>query len=63
MDDLNVIYPSIKLNKDELSERTKIAKTIVKELTNLNKSDKLPRLAEERIKLRTKYNTQLGIYL
>ena len=62
MDDLNVIYPSIKLNKDELSERTKIAKTIVKELTNLNKTAKLPRSATERIYLRTKYNSELNIY-
>jgi hypothetical protein len=63
MDDLNVIYPSIKLNKDELAERTKTAKKIVKELIELNKSAKLPRNAEERIALRTKFNTQLRIYL
>jgi predicted DNA-binding protein YlxM (UPF0122 family) len=63
MDDLNVIYPSVKLNKDELAERTKIAKKAVKELIELNRSAKLPRKAEDRIKLRTKYNTQLGIYL
>ncbi len=63
MDDLNVIYPSIKLNKDELAERTKIAKKIVKELIEANKSAKLPRNSEERIALRTKYNIQLGIYI
>jgi uncharacterized protein YabN with tetrapyrrole methylase and pyrophosphatase domain len=63
MDDLNVIYPSIKLNKDELAERTKTAKKIVKELIELNKSAKLPRTAEERIALRTKYNSKLEIYL
>ena len=62
MDDLNVIYPSVKLNKDELAERTKTAKKIVKELIELNKSAKLPRNAEERIALRTKYNTLLKIY-
>lgn len=62
MDDLNVIYPSIKLNKDELAERTKTAKKIVKELIELNKSAKLPRTADERIILRTKYNTLLKIY-
>ena len=62
IDDLNVIYPSIKLNKDELAERTKTAKKIVKELIELNKSDKLPRTADERIALRTKYNAQLNIY-
>jgi hypothetical protein len=63
MDDLNVIYPSVKLNKDELAERTKTAKKIVKELIELNKSAKLPRTPDERIALRTKYNTQLKIYL
>ena len=63
MDDLNVIYPIVKLNKDELSERTKTAKKIVKELIELNKSDKLPRNAEDRIALRTKYNWELEIYL
>lgn len=62
IDDLNVIYPSIKLNKDELAERTKTAKKIVKELIELNKSAKLPRNADERIALRTKYNAQLNIY-
>jgi hypothetical protein len=62
MDDLNVIYPSVKLNKDELAERTKTAKKIVKELIELNKSAKLPRIAEDRIILRTKYNAQLNIY-
>ncbi len=62
MDDLNVIYPSIKLNKDELAERTKTAKKIVKELIELNKSAKLPRTPDERIALRTKYNIQLNIY-
>ncbi len=63
IDDLNVIYPSVKLNKDELAERTKIAKKIVKELIELNKSAKLPRNAEERIAFRTKYNKILDIYL
>jgi hypothetical protein len=62
IDDLNVIYPSIKLNKDELAERTKIAKKAVKELIELNKSAKLPRTPDERIALRTKYNAQLNIY-
>jgi len=62
IDDLNVIYPIVKLNKDELAERTKIAKKIVKELIEANKSAKLPRNAEERIALRTKYNAQLNIY-
>lgn len=63
MDDLNVIYPNIKLNKNELLEATKIAKKIVKELTQLNKSVKLPRSTTERIYLRTKYNSELGIYI
>jgi len=63
IDDLNVIYPSVKLNKDELAERTKIAKKIVKELIELNKSAKLPRNADERIALRTKFNKMLDIYL
>jgi len=63
MDDLNVIYPSIKLNKNELLEATKTAKKIVKELTQLNKSAKLPRSTTERIYLRTKYNSELGIYI
>jgi hypothetical protein len=63
MDDLNVIYPSIKLNKDELAERTKIAKKAVKELIELNRSAKLPRTSDERIILRTKYNKMLDIYL
>jgi predicted MarR family transcription regulator len=62
IDDLNVIYPIVKLNKDELLERTKTAKKIVKELIDLNKCAKLPRNAEERIVLRTKYNIQLNIY-
>jgi hypothetical protein len=62
MDDLNVIYPSVKLNKNELTEATKTAKKIVKELTQLNKSAKLPRSTTERIYLRTKYNGELGIY-
>jgi hypothetical protein len=62
MDDLNVIYPSIKLNKNELLECTKTAKKIVKELTQLNKSAKLPRSTTERIYLRTKYNGELNIY-
>jgi hypothetical protein len=62
MDDLNVIYPSIKLNKNELTDATKTAKKIVKELTQLNKSAKLPRSTTERIYLRTKYNGELGIY-
>jgi hypothetical protein len=62
MDDLNVIYPSVKLNKDELSERTKIAKKAVKELIELNRSAKLPRSADDRIELRKKYNTLLNIY-
>jgi hypothetical protein len=63
IDDLNVIYPSIKLNKDELAERTKTAKKIVKELIELNKSAKLPRTADDRIALRTKFNKMLDIYL
>jgi hypothetical protein len=63
MDDLNVIYPIVKLNKDELAERMKTAKKIVKELIEANKSAKLPRTAEERIALRTKYNGELEIYL
>ena len=63
IDDLNVIYPSIKLNKDELLERTKTAKNIVKELIELNKSAKLPRTPDERIILRTKFNKMLDIYL
>jgi predicted MarR family transcription regulator len=63
MDDLNVIYPSIKLNKNELLEATKTAKKIVKELTQLNKSAKLPRSTTERIYLRTKINSELGIYI
>jgi 5'-deoxynucleotidase YfbR-like HD superfamily hydrolase len=63
MDDLNVIYPIVKLNKDELAERTKIAKKAVKELIELNKSAKLPRIADERIALRTKFNKMLDIYL
>ncbi len=63
MDDLNVIYPSVKLNKDELAERTKIAKKAVKELIELNRSAKLPRTPDERIILRTKYNKMLDIYL
>jgi hypothetical protein len=63
MDNLNVIYSIVKLNKDELAERTKTAKKIVKELIELNKSAKLPRTAEDRIALRTNYNTQLKIYL
>ncbi len=63
MDDLNVIYPIVKLNKDELAERTKIAKKIVKELIELNKLAKLPRNADERITLRTKFNKMLDIYL
>lgn len=62
MDDLNVIYPSVKLNKDELAERTKIAKKAVKELIELNKSAKLPRSADDRIELRKKYNIVLNIY-
>jgi hypothetical protein len=62
MDDLNVIYPSVKLNKDELAERTKIAKKAVKELIELNRAVKLPRTPDERIILRTKYNAQLNIY-
>jgi predicted MarR family transcription regulator len=63
MDDLNVIYPIVKLNKDELAERTKTAKKIVKELIELNKSANLPRTADERIALRTKFNKMLDIYL
>jgi hypothetical protein len=63
MDDLNVIYPIVKLNKDELSERTKIAKKAVKELIELNRSAKLPRTPDERIILRTKFNKMLDIYL
>lgn len=63
IDDLNVIYPIVKLNKDELAERTKRAKKIVKELIEANKSAKLPRNAEDRIALRTKYNKMLDIYL
>jgi hypothetical protein len=63
MDDLNVIYPSVKLNKDELLERTKIAKKAVKELIELNRAVKLPRTPDERIILRTKYNKMLDIYL
>ena len=63
MDDLNVIYPSLKLNKDELAERTKIAKKAVKELIELNRAVKLPRTPDERIILRTKYNKMLDIYL
>jgi len=62
MDDLNVMYPSVKLNKDELLDATKTAKKIVKELTQLNKSAKLPRSTSERIYLRTKYNGELNIY-
>lgn len=62
IDDLNVIYPIVKLNKDELAERTKTAKKIVKELIELNKSAKLPRNSEERIAFRTKFNKMLDIY-
>lgn len=62
IDDLNVIYPFIKLQKIDLQERIKIARSIIRELIELNKSDSLPRTPEQRIELRKIYNEKLKIY-
>lgn len=51
-------YPMIKLSIDELKEKIKIAKEIIKELEVENIYTPL-----ERIKLRNYYNLKLGIYI
>jgi hypothetical protein len=61
MDDLNVIYPFIKLQKNDFEDLNKKCNEIIKELNQLNsKIEK--RSIEDRIKLRKKYNTIIGIY-
>jgi hypothetical protein len=61
MDDLNVIYPFIKLNKTDFPELNKKCHEIIKELNLLN-TDIIKRSIDERIQLRKKYNNYLGIY-
>jgi hypothetical protein len=61
MDDLNVIYPFIKLNKTDFSELNKKCNEIIKELNLLN-TDIIKRSIDDRIQLRKKYNNYLGIY-
>lgn len=62
IDDLPIIYPSLKLMQHEVSEAIILAKQAVKEVVKLNKTEKLPRSIEQRIELRKKYNHLLNIY-
>lgn len=62
LSDLNVMYKDLKLMQHEVSEAIILAKQAVKEVVKLNKTEKLPRSIEQRIKLRKKYNTLLNIY-
>ena len=62
IDDLNIQYPRIDLNKDELIEATKIARQIARTLNHTNKTYQAIRSAEDRILLRTIINQQLNIY-
>jgi hypothetical protein len=61
MDDLNVIYPFIKLNKTDFPELNKKCNEIIKELDLLN-TGVIKRSIDDRIELRKKYNTFLNIY-
>ena len=60
--DLETIYPELKLMDYELSEATKTAKEILKEVTQTNEAVFLPRIPSTRIELRKNYNTKLNIY-
>jgi hypothetical protein len=62
LSDLNVMYKDLKLMQHEVSEAIILAKQAVKEVTKLNKTDKLHRTIEQRIELRKKYNHLLNIY-
>jgi hypothetical protein len=62
IDDLPAIYPSLKLMQHEVIEKIQLTRELEKEITNLNKKDKLPRSINYRIELRKKYNSFLAIY-
>ena len=59
IDNLKAIYPEMILTKDEVKVCIKTATAIVKELIAKNEIYH----PEVRLKLRTKYNEQIGIYL
>lgn len=63
IDDLNAIYPIIKLSIPEIQELIAKTKVIEKELLELNKTEDLPRNYERRIELRKELNKQIGIYI
>jgi hypothetical protein len=58
-DNLKAIYPEMILTKDDVKVCIKTATAIVKELIAKNETYH----PEVRLKLRTKYNEQIGIYL
>ena len=62
IDDLPIIYPSLKLMQHEVIEKIQLTREAVKEMAKANKTDKLPRTIEQRIELRKKFNTLLHIY-
>jgi hypothetical protein len=59
IESLHAIYPKLDLSKDEVKEKTKIARDIVKELKHRENSFTL----KERIEKRHEYNQRIGIYL
>ena len=61
--DLNIIYPKMKWDKEELKECIKAARKCVKDLIKLNELERLPRTIEKRIDLRKQFNKLLNIYL
>lgn len=56
--DLPIMYPSLKLSKEELKEKVQLAKKILKSMPKLARA----RTFEERIELRKQINNQLNIY-
>lgn len=55
---LKTLYPLLKLSQEELKDKTKIARSIVKHLKLENKTYN----TAERLELRKKFNAMIGIY-
>jgi hypothetical protein len=58
VESLNLLYPTIRLSKDEVKLAISISKSIIKELESFH----IIYTSGERIELRNKYNKLLGIY-
>lgn len=56
-------YPVLKLSKEQIKDTLPIAKSIIKELLRRNEVDSLPRLVQDRLNLRLKYQKLLKIYI